>query len=113
MPKNHQAMADWTPQRFTRWAARIGKRTEAYIIWLMGQRDQPEQAFRTCTAILHLADSVATAVMEEAAGRALQMRAGSFTAFELILKKAATEDPAPLRHQNIRGAAYYREDTHA
>jgi transposase len=113
MPKNHQAMADWTPQRFTRWAARIGKRTEAYIIWLMGQRDQPEQAFRTCTAILHLADSAATAVMEEAAGRALQMRAGSFTAFELILKKAATEDPAPLRHQNIRGAAYYREDTHA
>ena len=112
MPKNHQAMADWTPERFTSWALKMGKRTEAYITWLMEQREQPEQAFRTCTAILHLADNQRAGVMEQAAERALLMRASSVKAFELILKRAAAEPPSPLVHENIRGADYYREENH-
>jgi transposase len=113
MPKNHQAMADWTPERFSSWARKIGKRTEAYIIWLMEQREQPEQAFRTCTAVLHMADARSAAEMEQAAEQALQMHAASVKAFELILKRTAAQPPAPLAHENIRGAAYYREETHA
>jgi transposase len=113
MPKNHQAMADWTPQRFISWAGKIGKRTEAYIIWLMEQREQPEQAFRTCTAILHLADTHRAAAMEQAAEQAVQIHASSVKAFELILKRAAAADPLPIHHENIRGAAYYREENHA
>jgi hypothetical protein len=112
MPKNHQAMADWMPERFGSWAGKIGKRTEGYITWLMEQREQPEQAFRTCTAILHLADNQRAGVMERAAGRALLMRAASVKAFELILKRAAAEPDTPLVHENIRGAAYYREENH-
>jgi transposase len=113
MPKNHQAMADWTPQRFASWALTIGKRTEAYIIWLMEQREQPEQAFRTCTAILHMADTHSAAAMEQAAERAVGMRASSVKAFELILKRITVPERAPIRHENIRGAAYYREENHA
>lgn len=112
MPKHHQAMADWTPERFTSWALKMGKRTEAYITWLMEQREQPEQAFRTCTAILHMADNQRAGVMEQAAERALLMRASSVKAFELILKRAAAEPPSPLVHENIRGADYYREQNH-
>jgi transposase len=113
MPLNHQAMADWTPERFITWALRIGKRTEGYIRWLMEQREQPEQAFKTCTAILHMADKHCAAVMEQAAGQAVGMRAASVKAFELILKRVAAEAPLPLEHENIRGAAYYREEHHA
>lgn len=113
MPKNHQAMADWTPERFAAWAGKIGKQTEAYIIWLMEQREQPEQAFRTCTAILHMADTHRSAAMERGAEQALRMRASSVKAFELILRRIAAQPAAPIRHENIRGAAYYQEDCHA
>jgi transposase len=113
MPKNHQAMADWTPQRFITWALKIGKQTEAYILWLMEQREEPEQAFKTCTAILHMADTHRAQEMEQAAERAVGMRATSVTAFQLILKQVANESPLPLEHENIRGAAYYQEDHHA
>jgi transposase len=113
MPLNHQAMADWTPQRFITWAGTIGERTEGYIRWLMEQRERPEQAFKTCTAILYLADKHRTVAMEQAAGQAVGMRVASVKAFELILKRIAAEPPLPLEHENIRGAAYYREEHHA
>jgi hypothetical protein len=71
----------------------------------MGQR---EQAFRTCTAILHLADTPNAVVMEQA----VQMHSSSVQAFELILKRAAALEPLTIRHENIRGAAYYRGKNH-
>jgi hypothetical protein len=46
--------------------------TEAYIRRLMEQRDQPKQAFRTCTAMLHMADTRTAAAMEQTAFQALQ-----------------------------------------
>jgi hypothetical protein len=46
MPLNHQAMAEWTPGRFTSWAGKIGRQAEASIRWLMEQRDQPEMSFQ-------------------------------------------------------------------
>jgi hypothetical protein len=51
--------------------------------------------------------------MEQAAEQALQMRAGSVKAFELILKRIIAQPDEPIRHQNIRGAAYYQEAEHA
>jgi hypothetical protein len=117
MPKNHQAMADWTPGRFKNWAAKIGSETEAYITSLMEARDQPEQSFRTCTAILHLADTAAAGDMEMAAGQALKMRAFGFKSFEIILKRISAakgiENTEPIKHENIRGSAYYQEAGHA
>jgi len=113
MPKNHQAMADWTPERFKNWAAKIGPHTEAYVIWLMEQRDQPEQSFRTCAAILHLADKAAPGDMEKAALQALRIRTYGFKSFELILKRVNSKPAAVTVHENIRGPEYYQEDNHA
>ncbi|GHV96765.1 integrase [Spirochaetia bacterium] len=113
MPKKHQAMADWTPERFRNWAAKIGPDTEAYIVSLMEARDQPEQAFRTCTAILHLADTAPAQDMEKAAKQAKQMRAYSYKSFEILLKRIGRETLAPIQHENIRGAHYYGEDNRA
>jgi hypothetical protein len=111
MPRNHQAMADWTPERFKRWAAKIGPEIEASIVALMETRDQPEQSFRTCTAILHMADTAPAPDMEKAARQALQMRAYSYKSFAILLKRVGVEPPVPIHHENIRGAEYYREDT--
>jgi transposase len=117
MPKKHQAMADWTPDRFKHWAAKIGSQTEAYIVSLMEQRDQPEQSFRTCAAILHLADTARCGDMEKAAGQALRMRSYSYKSFEIILKRigaaSSLETHEPVKHENIRGSQYYGEDTYA
>jgi hypothetical protein len=106
MPKNHQAAAGWAPQRFKNRAAKMGPHTEAYIRRLMEQRGQPEQAFRTRTAILLLADTAPPGAMEEAAGNALRMRCYGYKSFSLILKRIGTETPEPVKHENIRGAGY-------
>ncbi|GHT88639.1 integrase [Spirochaetia bacterium] len=116
MLRNHQAMADWTPERFKRWTASnqrfaIGPEIEAYITVLMETRDQPEQSFHTCTAILHMADTASAPDMEKAARQALQMRAYSYKSFSILLKRVGTEHPVPIRHENIRGAEYYRDDS--
>ena len=53
MPSSHRRYAEWTPDRFRRWAASIGPSTEADH---RGSRESPhpEQGFRTCLGILKL-----------------------------------------------------------
>jgi transposase len=113
MPKRHQAMAEWTPERFRSWAAKTGPSTEAYIVWLMEKRDQPEQAFKTCMAILHLAKTVTAARMEDASSRAIEMNLYGFKYFERLLKNTMGSDHGPIEHENIRGSEYYQEADHA
>jgi transposase len=112
MPEKHRAMADWTPERFRAWAAKTGKNTEAFISRLMEQREQPEQAFKTCAGILRLASTVSPAQMEAACSLALQKRVYSYKYFALLLKEESQQElalaePTPIAHGNIRGAAYY------
>jgi hypothetical protein len=52
MPSTHRFLADWTPDRFRRWAGKIGPNTEALISAVLASRKHPEQGFRTCLGIL-------------------------------------------------------------
>ena len=54
MPSSHRRYADWTPDRFRRWAAKIGPNTEGLIAAVLASRRHPEQGFRTCLGILKL-----------------------------------------------------------
>jgi transposase len=48
MPKAHRHYAEWSPERFSRWARTIGPNTEGLIIAVLAHRPHPEQGFRTC-----------------------------------------------------------------
>lgn len=45
MPSSHRRYADWSPERFRRWARSIGPQTERLIIAILASRPHPEQSF--------------------------------------------------------------------
>jgi hypothetical protein len=52
MPSSHRRYAEWTPDRFRRWAGKIGPNTEGLISAVLASRPHPEQGFRTRLGIL-------------------------------------------------------------
>lgn len=115
MPKSHQKWAQWTPQRFIRWAAKIGPHTARMIERVLNSRRHPQQGFRSCLGILRLAKDFGDARLEAACRRALSIGGTSYRSIESILKHNLDQKPLPdqpdndtsLEHGNIRGAQYY------
>ena len=114
MPEKHRRMGQWTPQRFIRWAEKIGPHTAALITSVLDSRRHPQQAFRSCLGILRLAKSYGDERLEAAAARALAIGANSYRSIESILthrldqnRSEQIELALPIEHHNIRGARYY------
>jgi hypothetical protein len=111
MPEKHRAVADWSPQRFASWAEKIGIKTKEYIVWLLGQKDHPEQSYRTCAGILRIGSTVPPQRMEEACTYALAHNIYSYAYFSKILETKKT--PESIIHENLRGKNYYQGGSHA
>jgi transposase len=111
MPSNHQAIADWTPERFEAWAMKYGSYTHGYICHLMRNRQHPEQAFKTCAGILRLGESVPLPVMEGICKEALEKNIYTYKYFNMLFKRSTSNEPqsapAPVIHINLRGKGYY------
>lgn len=114
MPPAHQIMADWSPERFQRWAGQIGPQTADLITAVLASRRHPQQAYRTCLGILGLAKRYSQARLEAACGRALPAGIRSYKGLHNILKNKLDQlqqEPAPETslppHANIRGQNYY------
>jgi transposase len=115
MPKSHQKWAQWTPDRFTRWAAKIGPHTARMIERILNSRPHPQQGFRSCLGILRLAKNFGDARLEAACRRALSIGGTSYRSVESILKHNLDQKPladqpdndTSVEHGNIRGAQYY------
>jgi transposase len=115
MPKSHQKWAQWTPQRFINWAAKIGPHTARMIERILNSRPHPQQGFRSCLGILRLAKDFGDARLEAACRRALSIGGTSYRSVESILKHNLDQKPLPeksdndtsVEHGNIRGAQYY------
>jgi transposase len=115
MPKSHQKWAQWTPDRFIRWAAKIGPHTARMIERILNSRPHPQQGFRSCLGILRLAKDFGNARLEAACRRALSIGGTSYRSVESILKHNLDQKPLPehadndtsVEHGNIRGAQYY------
>jgi len=116
MPERHRRMGEWTPERFVRWATKIGPATAALITTVLDSRRHPQQAYRSCLGILRLTKSYGDARLEAAARRALTLGSHSYRSLASILEHRLDEQApspeqlelaAPLEHDNIRGADYY------
>lgn len=120
MPLNHQKYLEWTPERFKRWAAKIGPETAILTELILLKRAHPQQAYRTLLGILRLGKSYGDNRLEAACKRALHINALSYRSIESILKNGLDQKPLPetnskkepVKHKNIRGAAYYKPTTH-
>lgn len=113
MPSSHRRYADWTPDRFRRWAASVGPCTEALITAILAHRPHPEQGFRTCLGILRLFRDLDADRAEGVSARALQIGALNYKSVASILanrlgRRSAPEEPtAVIDHANLRGPDYF------
>jgi len=118
-PKAHQAMAEWTPERFLRWANSIGAETRTVVEHILQERRCPEQSYRRILALLSNAKKYSPERLNRACGRALMINSPTRTSVESILKQGLDQDDTAAQamtlqaelelddHENIRGATYY------
>ena len=106
MPEKHRLFAEqWSPERFSRWAEKIGPATAALITEVLQARRHPEQSYRSCLGILRLAKTYSDARLEAAAQRALTLGARSVRSIESILKHRLDEQPLHQAPERPLGGA--------
>jgi transposase/predicted transcriptional regulator len=110
MPKEHRFYADWSAERFLRWAGSFGPETQQQIRAVLRMREVPEQAFRTCLGILNLPKRYSPERLEAACGRANRIGVSGYKAVKSILDRNLDHEPEQCEqqpdlpiHENIRG----------
>ncbi len=112
MPSSHRRYAEWTPDRFRRWAASVGPETEGLITAILAARPHPEQGFRTCLGVLRLFRDIERARAEAVSARALEIGGLTYKSIASILAnrlaaKPTTDTAAVMDHPNLRGPGYF------
>lgn len=59
MPPDHQAYLQWNGERFIRWAEQIGQHTAAIVRIFLSAHKVEQQGYKSCMALLKLADRYA------------------------------------------------------
>lgn len=116
MPAAHRAqLRDWTPQRFTAWAAEIGPNTVAVIEAILASKPVVEQAYRSSLGVMAYATKAGGHTrLEQVCARALSMSSSPSYALIKRLWPLWTPEPAGPKSLGdagfVRGADYYATD---
>jgi len=115
MPADHRNYAEWSPERFIRWARSIGGNVAEIIKVVLKSRKHPEQAFKTCMGILNLVKEHGPDRLEKACEKALNFGFYSYRRIKNILDRGLEEDLFSEQkehsislHENVRGSKYYQ-----
>ena len=120
MPEKHRH-TQWNAERLIRWASNIGPHAEQTVRAIIASRQVEEQSYKTCIALLKLADSHSASRLEAACEKALRYRScPSFRSIKTILSTGSDKrtpdvrneppkkpEPDAQRHAFTRGKAYY------
>jgi hypothetical protein len=115
MPPNHQKYMQWNGNRFRAWAAKIGESTAAVVDVLLTANKVEQQGYKSCMALLKLAEKFTPQRLEAACAKALSYTARpNYKSISAILN-AGKDQPASKAftaksgaHGFVRGAAYYK-----
>ncbi|RIV72192.1 hypothetical protein [Flagellimonas aequoris] len=114
MPSHHRFVSEWSSERFIAWAGNIGDSCQGYIMAILDQKQHPEQSYKSCLGVLHLAKKYGRDRLDSACRRATEYGAYNYNMVERILKKGwdkldegADDNLEMPEHQNIRGGKYY------
>ena len=109
----HRRYAEWTPDRFRRWAGSIGPNTEGLVIAILANRPHPEQGFRTCLGVLRLFTDLDAGTRRSGLGPRRRDRRAHLQEHRLHPRQQA-RPPASRRradavidHANLRGPGYF------
>ena len=117
LPRRHREYGDWSPERFSGWAAKVGVNTYKLIRTLLEGRAHPQQAYKSCFGVMSLSKKYGDQRLEAACCRAIALGSHSYRSLESILKHGLDHQPLPeaptttetLEHPNVRGASYYND----
>ena len=114
MPSHHRFVSEWSSERFIAWAGNIGESCQGYIMAILDKKQHPEQSYKSCLGVLHLAKKYGRDRLDNACRRATEYGAYNYNMVERILKKGwdkldegADDNLEMPEHQNIRGGKYY------
>jgi hypothetical protein len=71
MPNDHQQYVKWNSERFIDWAEKVGTHTAIAVKAILASHKIEEQGYRSCMALLKLADRFSITRVEAACARAL------------------------------------------
>lgn len=116
MASAHRFVSEWTPERFTSWAASIHEDVKLYVLKILDRKQHPEQAYKSCMGILSFAKKVGNERLIKACQRALGYGAYNYKTIQKILEQKLdirdrpdeTDQLTMPFHDNIRGEDYYR-----
>ena len=109
MPDSHRDYAEWDGDRFRRWAAEIGPSCAEVVGSILESRKIEQQSYRSCRAVLSLAQKHGGSMLERACAKALSYspRPSYKTVKSVIAKMAAEVPEDPDDGAYLRGNGYY------
>jgi transposase len=116
MPTRHHKHQQWTPGRLKNWARDIGPAVLAWVDAQLKSKAHPEQAYRVCLGLLHLARAYSPERLESACQIANQAGLIRLKQIQSILSSNRDQLPEqldletelPQDHENIRGPRNFR-----
>lgn len=119
MPDNHKQYLNWNSERFVSWASSIGENTLMVVNSILSIHKIEQQGYKSCMALLKLADKYSMSRLESACKKAISYTATpSYKSIKSILQtgqdKIDNEDKINIsdseNYSFTRGADYYRRD---
>jgi hypothetical protein len=108
-------MDDWTEERITNWAKKIGPATAHLVQTIIKNADHPKIGLRACLGLLSLHKEFTAQRLEAACVRATSFPHWSVSSIRSLLKSGLDRQTIQLpipnliipHHENIRGAQYF------
>lgn len=120
MPEDHRKYVEWNGARFISWAESVGPNTAVTVKAILSSYRVEQQGYKSCMAILKLADRYSLSRLEAACAKALSYTTKpGYKSIKTILAtgqdKVAAEELRPMpdntaAHGLTRGAGYYGRD---
>jgi transposase len=117
LPSTHQFISQWSPEKFLQWSEKISPTVKAYIEQILGQKNYPEQSYRSCAGILSFEKKVGRERLIKAIERATNYHAYNYKVIKNIIEgkldmlaeqqTGARQQNLPF-HENIRGKENYK-----
>ena len=106
MPDDHQQYIQWNGDRFIAWAESVGPHTVIAIKAILASHKIEQQGYRSCIALLKLADRYSVTRLEGACARALSYTPSpSYKNISTILKSGQDKLRKPEREIHTNGEA--------
>ena len=102
MPEKHRQYTQWNAERFIKWASDIGPYTETAVKAIIASRKVEQQSYKTCIALLKLADTYSMVRLERACEKALCYHScPSFRSINTILKTGSDKRTKKAEHKSL------------